>query len=204
MVSTCVLQAQTKKYQIAPGIGATIIHNADTRLVQVLMAGVETIELELPQGPETQYQIKCMDFNFDGYKDFALVSVNQSTGTQVYEIFIYHYDEKTFEALEVPGGICEVFGNVRLNPGEKTLKSSCHAGPKSSADIFHWASAFNLEFVKSVDNSKEAQTEKSEEKAELKTEKAEEKEDMKQEKQEDRKDKKEKKKEDKEDKSDGD
>ncbi len=188
--------AQTKKLQIAPGLAATINHAQGSPGVQVLIPGVETIELDLGQPISAAYQIKAADYNFDGLKDFAFVAVNQTTGTQTYDIFIYHPEDKSFEALESPGGICERFGNVRLSAGDKTLRSSCRAGVKSSMDIFKWTGRYALELVKSTDNSAEAQQEAAESKAEQKAEKADSRKDAREEKEEQRKDRKEAKEDD--------
>ena len=171
VLSTINVHAQTKKFQITAGLPATINHAAGSAMVQVLIPGVETIELDLSQPISPTYQIKTADYNFDGQKDFAFVAVNQVSGIQVYDIFIYRPDDKSFEALELPGGVCERFSNVRLSAGDKTLRSSCKSGTKSSTDIFKWSSPYALELVKSADNSAEAQQEAAELKSEQKAEK---------------------------------
>lgn len=179
--------AQTRKYLITTGLSATVTHNPGKPTVEVALPGVELITLDLTQPVTNTFQIKTTDFNFDGFRDFAFVGVNVAGGTQVYDIYLYHPADKTFEALDVPGGVCEAFGNVRLNAGEKTLRSSCRSGAKSSLDIYKWSGPFSLELVKSVDNSTEAQTEQAEDKADRKAEKA----DLRQEKREKIKEKKE-------------
>jgi len=171
VLSAFSLQAQTKKIQIAPGLSASIQHVPGSPGIQVLIPGVETIELDLSQPLAGSYVIKAADYNFDGQKDFAFVGVNAAGGTQVYDIFLYHPADKSFEALDVPGGICERFGNVRLIPVDKTLRSSCRSGAKSSMDIFRWVSPYAMELVKSTDNSTDAQQEAAELKAEQKVEK---------------------------------
>jgi hypothetical protein len=165
--------AQNKKIPVAPGITASVNHQPGSPTIQVLIPGVETIELDL-NGPVAEtYQIKVLDFNFDGQKDFAFVAVNQSTGMQPYDIFLYRPAEKTFEALEVPGGVCERFANVRLNASEKTLRSSCKAGTKTSLDTYVWKDQFTLELKSSVDHSLEAQEDAADQSADEKAEKAE-------------------------------
>lgn len=183
--------AQTKKMQIRAGLPATINHAVGSNTVQVLIPGVETIELDLSQPVAATYQIKMADYNFDGQKDFAFVAVNQTSGTQVYDIFLYRPEDKSFEALDVPGGVCERFGNVRLAAGEKTLRSSCRSGLKSSTDIFKWTSPFSLELVRSTDNSTEAQQEAAELKSEKKAEKADVRKEVREDKQERKKERKE-------------
>ena len=171
LVSTAAA-GQSKKLLIAHGLQATINHSAGSRTVQVLIPGVEIIELDLEQPVQPAYQIRTADYNYDGFRDFAFVAVNQASGTQGYEIFLYHPEDKSFEALDVPDGICGRFGNVRLSAGNRTLKSSCRSGGKSSTDIYKWSSPFSLELVSSKDNTAETLGEAAEEKAELKAEKA--------------------------------
>lgn len=185
------LSAQTKKLTIATGLQATINHAEGSKTVQVLLPGVETIELDLTQPGATAFQIKAADYNFDGYKDFAFVGLNVATGIQVYDIFLYHPADKSFEALEYTGGVCEALGNVRLNAGDKTLRSSCKANGKTSTDVFRWTTPFAIELTKSIDNSAEKQQETAEEKAEKKAEKADTRKEIREEKAEKRKDRKE-------------
>ena len=191
LLSTMAVQAQVKKYLITAGLQASVSHAEGSPTVQVLIPGVETIELDLSQPVSPTYQIKTADYNFDGQKDFAFVAVNQTSGTQVYDIFIYHPDDKSFEALETPGGVCERFGNVRLTAADKTLRSSCKSGKKSSTDIFKWNNAYALELVQSTDNSAEAQQEDTEMKSEQKTEKEETRKDVREDKAERKKERKE-------------
>jgi len=172
VLSAILVQAQSKKIQIAPGFAANVQHVPGSAVVQVLLPGVETIELDLSQPLATNYLIKTADYNFDGQKDFAFVGVNATGGTQVYDIYLYHPADKSFEALEVPGGICERFGNVRLGAADKSLRSSCRSGAKSSMDVFRWVSPFALELVSSNDNSADAQQEAAELKTEQKLDKA--------------------------------
>jgi hypothetical protein len=186
------MQAQTKKIQIAPGLSASIQHVPGSPGVQVLIPGVETIELDLSQPLANSYQIKAADYNFDGHKDFAFVGINAAGGTQIYDIFLYHPADKSYEALEVPGGICERFGNVRLTVADKTLRSSCRSGGKSSMDIFKWVGPYNLELLKSKDNSTDAQQEAAELKAEQKAEKEDVRKDVREEKLDRKKERKEK------------
>jgi hypothetical protein len=168
--------AQTKKLAISPSISATIQHAPGARTVQVLIPGVEVIELDLTQPGDAVFIIKTADYNFDGYKDFAFTSRDAAVPAAPtrYDIFLYHAEEKTFEPLEAEGGVCEGLSNVRVSVADKSLRSSCRAGtPKSSTDIYRWDSPFSLTLVKSIDNSAETMTEKAEEKADLKAEKAE-------------------------------
>lgn len=198
--------AQTKKLQIAPGLNAAINHEPGSRMVQVLMPGVETIELDLTQSPNNTFLIKTADYNFDGYKDFAFTSKDASnpSAPAIYDIFLYSPQEKSFEALENPGGTCEYLSNVRLNAGDKTLRSSCRTGSKSSLDIFRWAGPNSLELVKSTDNSAEAQQEAAEEKAEKKQEQAESRKEVREEREEQRNDKREQRKQEREDRNEDD
>ena len=195
VLSISAASAQTKKYQVATGISAQISHAPNTATVEVAMPGVELISLDLAQPVAPTYLIKTNDYNFDGYKDFALVAVNQATGNQLYDIYLYHPADKTFETLEVPGGVCDRFGNVRISAGDKTLRSSCRAVSKSSMDIFKYTDPFSLELVKSTDNSRETLQEVAEEKAEKKADKS----DVRKEKREELQDRKKEKKEERED-----
>lgn len=164
--------AQAKKYTIAPGLIAEVAHIQGSIAVTVKIPGVEQIDVDISQPADGIYQIKTADYNFDGFKDFAFVGTNGTTGMHVYDIFLYHPADRTFESLEVSDGACEVFGNVRTNPAEKTLRSSCKSGKKSSLDVYKWADAFTLQLVKSTDNSADAQADAAEEKATNKEEQA--------------------------------
>lgn len=184
--------AQTKKITIAPGVTANVVHEPGASVVKVLIPGVEEIELELTQPAANTFMIKTADYNGDGFKDFAFTSKDPIPGSPVlYDIYLYHPMEKVFETLELPEAVCQHFSNVRVNAADKTLRSTCRAGTKSSMDIFRWADAYSLELVKSVDNSAEAQQEAAEEKADVKAAKAEKRKDMKEDRTEQRKAKKE-------------
>jgi hypothetical protein len=156
------------------------------------MPGVEAIDLELTQPVENTFLIKTADYNFDGFKDFAFTSKDAANpaAPTVYDIYIYNPQEKTFEAPENPGGVCGQFGNIRLNAADKTLRSSCRSGNKTSVDIFRWVTANTLELTKSTDNSLEAQQDVAEEKAEQKAEKADQRKEVREEKADRRKEKK--------------
>ena len=177
VVALCTFQAnaQSKKYPIATGLYATVNHKEGSKSVQVLMQGVETIELDLSQSPNNTFLIKTSDYNFDGYKDFAFTSKDAAPGAPtIYDIFLYHPTEKSFEALEVPEGACEVFANVRVNVADKTIRASCRTGTKASLDVYGWTDAFTLDLVKSNDNGADAQADKADEKADRKASKLEE------------------------------
>ncbi len=184
--------AQTKKITVAPGVSANIVHEPGSNVVKVLVPGVEEMELELTQPGSNTFLIKTADYNGDGFKDFAMTSKDAMPGSPtVYDIYLYHPLEKSFEALELPEAVCQHFSNVRVNPADRTLRSSCRAGNKSSMDIFRWADNFSLELVKSVDNSTEAQQEAAEEKADKKADKTEQRKDAREDRAEKRKAKKE-------------
>lgn len=196
--------AQTKKLQIAPGLTANINHIQGSKTVQVLIPGVEAIDLDLTQSPANTFLIKTADYNFDGFKDFAFTSKDPAnpTAPTVYDIFIYNPQDKTFEAPENPGGVCGVFANIRLNAGDKTLRSSCRSGNKVSTDIFRWVTPQSLELTKSVDNSMEAQQDMAEEKAEKKQEKADTRQEAKEDRADERQNKRDQRKDAKEEKDD--
>src|ERR1043165_9800249 len=148
------VNAQTKKLQITNGLTATIGHAQGSKTVQVLIPGVETIELDLSQPAGNTFLIKTADYNFDGYKDFAFTSKDAANpaGPTLYDLYIYNPQEKTFEAPENPGGACGQFSNIRLNAADKTLRSSCRSGSKTSVDVYKWVTPSSLELVKSIDN----------------------------------------------------
>ncbi|MEO6833462.1 MAG: hypothetical protein ABI378_12835, partial [Chitinophagaceae bacterium] len=179
-------------------------HQEGASTIQVLLVGQEPIELDLTQPGSNVFQIKTADYNFDGFKDFAFVSVDATTGSQTYDIFLYNSAERSFEALEAPTGVCDGLHNVRLSIADKTLKSTCKSGTKSSQDIYKWTSQFALELEKSIDNSTEAQSEKAADKADLKKEMQEEKVDKKEQRQSEEVDKKDQRQSEKEDKGDED
>jgi hypothetical protein len=166
--------AQTKKYLIKPGLQATVKHAEGSHIVQVLLPGVDVIELDVSQPPSHSFLIKAADYNFDGYKDFALTSRDPADmmAPTVFDIYLYNPEEQSFEAPENPGGVCGQFSNIRLNAAEKTLRSSCRSGNKSSTDVFRWVTPFSLELASSVDNSADAQQERAEEKADRKADKS--------------------------------
>lgn len=196
--------AQTKKLAITPGLNANINHVLGSKTVQVLIPGVETIELDITQNAASTFLIKTADYNFDGAKDFALAGRDpmNPAAPMVYDIYLYNPKEKTFEAPENPGGACGQFSNVRLNAADKTLRSSCKSGTKTSTDIFKWVTPFSLELTKSVDNSAEAQQDAAEEKADKKADKADTKKEAREEREEQRKDKRDARKDAKEEKDD--
>jgi hypothetical protein len=201
---TLSASAQTKKLLVANGITATIRHTAGSKTVQVLMPGVEAIDLELSQSAANAFLIKTADYNFDGYKDFAFAGKDASVpdAPTVFDIFLYNPQDKAFEAPENPGGACGQFSNIRLNAADKTLRSSCRSGTRTSTDVFRWVTPFSLELTKSIDNSTEAQQEAAEEKMEKKQEKAGQREDEKEEKKEQRQNKREQRKNAREEKDD--
>ncbi len=173
---TIPVAAQTKKYAIRPGLLALVQHASGSSTVQVSLPGVDFIELDLTQPPTHTFLIKTADFNFDGYKDFAMTSRDPAdpSAPTVYDIYLYNPDEKSFEAPEYPDeGICGHFCNIRLNAGDKSMRASCRSGNKTSTDVFRWDSPFSLSLVSSVDNSSEHQQEQSEEKSERKADKKE-------------------------------
>lgn len=164
--------AQTKRLAITPTLSATIQHASGAPTVDVLIPGVETITLDLTQPATATFLIKSADYNFDGYRDFAFTSKDAAAPTR-YDIFLYHPEEKTFEALEAEGGVCESLTNVRVSAADKTLRLSCRAGtPKSSTDIYRWDSPYTLTLVKSIDNSADTTAELAEEKADAKAERS--------------------------------
>jgi hypothetical protein len=166
--------AQSRKFVVAEGITAQIGHSQGNSTVDISIPGMDKMSLDLTQPGDGIFQIKTNDYNFDGYKDFAFVSTNPAPGSiPVYDIYLYHPLEGGFETLEVPDGICDAFGNVRIGSADKTLRSSCHNGIKTSQDIYKWADAFTLVLVNSIDNSTDTQADQSEEKEERKAEKAE-------------------------------
>lgn len=181
-------RAQTKKYRVDPVVEAVVKHQEGASTIQVLLLGHEPIELDLTQPGSNVFQIKTADYNFDGFKDFAFVSVESTTGSMAYDVFLYHPADKSFEALEAPGGVCEGLSNVRLSIADKTLKSTCKSGSKPSQDIFKWTGQFSLELERSVNNSADAQREKATEKTEYKMEKQEEKVDRKEQRQSEKED----------------
>ncbi len=187
--------AQTKKLIITTGVSANINHVLGSKTVQVLIPGVETIDLDISQNAANTFGIKTADYNFDGAKDFALAGRDplNPAAPLVYDIYLYNPKEKTFEALENPGGACGQFSNVRLNAADKTLRSSCRSGTKTSTDIFKWVTPYSLELAKSTDNSAETQQEMAEEKADKKADKADTKKEAREEKADRRKEQKEQK-----------
>lgn len=172
--------AQTRKLAITPTLSATITHAPGAPTVDVLVPGVETITLDLTHPASAAFLIKSADYNADGYKDFAFTSRDAAVPAAPtrYDIFLYHPEEKTFEALEAEGGVCGGLTNVRVSVADKTLRVSCRAGTlKSSTDIYRWDTPYSLTLVKSIDNSAETAAEIAEEKADAKTEKAEQRQD---------------------------
>jgi len=165
--------AQSKKFVVSEGITAQISHSQGNSTVEVAIPGMDKMSLDLTQPGDGIFQIKTTDYNFDGYKDFAFVSTNPTPGSiPVYDIYLYHPADGGFETLEVPDGICDAFGNVRISAADKSLRSSCRSGAKTSQDVYKWADAFTLVLINSIDNSTDTQADQSEEKEERKSEKA--------------------------------
>lgn len=193
--ATVVLPAQSKKYKVDAQTEALVQHRDGAATLQVLLVGQEPIELDLTQPGTNTFQIKTADYNFDGFKDFAFVSTDPTTGSQAYDIFLYYPEDRSFDGLEAPPGVCEGWNNVRLFIADKTLKNTCKTAGKSSSDLFKWVSQFSLEPVKSIDNTQEAQQERAAQKAALKTDKQEDKAEQKQQQQDQRQDRRERQKE---------
>lgn len=164
--------AQTKKLLITPSLSATIQHAPGTATVDVLIPGVETITLDLTQAGDAAFLIKTADYNGDGYKDFAFTSKAEPAAPTRYDLFLYHPDEKTFEAIELPGdGVCESLTNVRTSAADKTFRVSCPGAGKTSTDIYRWETPYTLSLVKSTDNSADAAANRAAEKADAKADK---------------------------------
>jgi hypothetical protein len=171
--------AQSKKLLITPTLSASIQHAPGAATVDVLIPGVETISLDLTQPGDATFLIKTADYNADGYKDFAFTSKAEPTTPTRYDIFLYHPEEKTFEAVELPGdGVCENLTNVRATAADKTLRVSCPGAGKTSTDIYRWETPYSLTLVKSTDNSAETAAERAAEKADAKAEKSEQRKDV--------------------------
>ncbi|MBS1643895.1 MAG: hypothetical protein JST36_02565 [Bacteroidetes bacterium] len=195
LLCTITLSAQTKKYRVDALTEVQVQHRPGAGTIQVVQMGQEPIELDLTQPGTNTFQIKTADYNFDGFKDFAFVSTDPATGSQAYDIFLFYPEDRSFESLEAPPGVCEGWNNVRLSIADKTLKNTCKTGGKTSSDLFKWTSQFSLEHLKSTDNTQEAQQERTAQKAELKADKQEEKAEQKQQQQDRRQDRRERQKE---------
>lgn len=141
--------AQAKKVIVGANITAYLSLDNDKGTARAWVAGPgDMVDFDL-QKDGTLRHIKVEDFNFDGLKDFAVVSTSAAGGTTAerYEIFLYSPSGREFQPLEVPGGesTCDGFYNVKLMAATRTLTSTCHTqGNKKQQDFFKYTDAFTL------------------------------------------------------------
>ena len=144
-------EAQTKNILIATGLKATVFIDNASSEAKILMAGMDTLALPLAESNAPR-AIKTSDYNFDGFKDLAVTTAGTQPGAVLYDLFLYHPAEKTFEPLETgEGSRCDAFTNVKLLRAENAISVTCRAeGGKPMADIFRWETPFSLTYLRST------------------------------------------------------
>lgn len=81
--------------------------------------GAATIAIETKK----PVAIKVDDYNFDGYQDFSISSIDEGMGTyRIYRIFIYSASRHEF--VEIRPACGDDFINVRLTKKTRTLTNS--------------------------------------------------------------------------------
>jgi hypothetical protein len=75
---------------------------------------------------EMPIAIKVEDYNFDGYKDFSISSVDEGKGTyDIYRIFAYSASDQKFVEMRPACG--DGFINVRINKKSRMLTNSYYS-----------------------------------------------------------------------------
>ena len=110
---------------------------------------IDSIETSITD-KETNLEIE--DYNFDGYKDFAVYRLDDGMGVYtIYQIFIYNPVNGLFKELKMPLNFspkCDEFCDVQINKKKKTLQSSCRGGAEWHTDIWKFDKNKNLVLVK--------------------------------------------------------
>lgn len=80
------------------------------------------------------------DYNFDGYKDFALHEPDAGWGVyEVYSLYIYNPKTSQFNLIEVPDNPepnCIYLCDLKIDRKNKRLISSCRGGAKWHKDFW--------------------------------------------------------------------
>lgn len=106
---------------------------------------IESIETSIT---DKEMHFVTEDYNFDGYKDFAVYRTDDGMGVYtIYQIFIYNPVNKQFKKLKIPlnsNRECDEFCDIQVNKKRKTFQSSCRGGAKWHTDIWKFDKNQNL------------------------------------------------------------
>jgi hypothetical protein len=110
---------------------------------------IDSIEASLTD-KKTYFSIE--DYNFDGYKDFAVYRTDDGMGVYtIYQVFIYNPDKILFTKLKMPlssGAACDEFCDIKVDKKSKTFQSSCRGGAKWHTDTWKFDKNKKLVFLK--------------------------------------------------------
>lgn len=118
--NACAQAADPGRTEFSPAKGVQAVLTVKGQEVELNLAGAtETIAVET----EKKLRIKVEDYNFDGYKDFAISHTDDGMGTyEISLVYVYSPKEKKFVPLAPRCG--DEFINLALNKAKKTLTNS--------------------------------------------------------------------------------
>lgn len=118
--NACAQAADPGRTEFSPAKGVQAVLTVKGQEVELNLAGAtEMIAVET----EKKLRIKVEDYNFDGYKDFAISHTDDGMGTyEISLVYVYSPKEKKFVPLAPRCG--DEFINLALNKAKKTLTNS--------------------------------------------------------------------------------
>lgn len=104
------------------GVTATLsIRASDVELAIASSGGVERKTISEPT--DRPLSVSVVDYNYDGYRDFAISHVDDGMGTyEIYDIYVFSPQLRRFILLRP--GCGDQFVNVRLLKKERVLINS--------------------------------------------------------------------------------
>ncbi|MEO8534709.1 MAG: hypothetical protein ABI441_13210 [Flavobacterium sp.] len=121
------------------------ISNSKNTEIQI----IDTIEISIT---DKETHLVMEDYNFDGYKDFAVYRPDDGMGVyMIYQIFIYNPVNNQFKELKISlkyNPECDGFCDVQINKKKKTLQSSCRGGARWHTDTWKFDKNKNLILLK--------------------------------------------------------
>ncbi len=145
-----------RSFMFAPekGVAVKVIRPDAAHIKLTVLPTGESRQIEVSEGNEPLVgQFVAEDFNFDGYPDLAVLTAAGMVN-QIYDIFLYRPNDKTFEPLlmprQGPASNCGKLLDVTVLPDAQTLSSSCRSGPTWYADAYRYAQDGRLYFYGST------------------------------------------------------
>jgi hypothetical protein len=142
----CVFAAPAERgeYTFSPEPGVTVkVKRTDSKHITLrfLPDGKTQRITELAADQPDAESFDARDYNFDGYKDLAIVDAVGMVNED-YSIWLYHKDEKRFEKLSIGGeklSACGSLMGVELRAKEHILLGTCRSGPMWYTDAYRYA-----------------------------------------------------------------